>query len=144
MARSKTRVVVHRAALRSMFVRGGGVYEFAGDVQSTIHKSARRLAPKRSGTLARSIRSSPIGNNGYGCNFQVTATAPYVRFVTEGTVGPIFGHHGPMRLYADGRRGVPARYRGSVGQRKWWVEGQAPNPFLEEGLRIGLARHGLW
>ncbi len=144
---TKVTVKVNRAGVRSLFVPGGQIYTKAVEIEKSVYSATRRAAPKRTGKLARSLRTSRVGSNGHGCNFQVwvdSNTAPYAKFVAGGT-RPVITSHGPwpMRLYSAPGRRIPPGKTKYVNWRLHWVSGQGANDFLDRGLVRGLRRHGL-
>lgn len=143
MARAKVRI--NHAAITSMFVPGGKVYAHAVELERSIHKATKRTTPKRTGYLARSLRTDRVGTqgNGRGCNFRIWTDTEYAVYVLEGT-GPIIRSRGPwpMRLYSEPGRRIPPGGAKWVGFRFQWVSGQHANDFMERGLLRGMRRHG--
>lgn len=140
-----TRVKVYPTAMQSMFVPGGDIYKFAGDVRDDVRAAARRKIHNRTRGLWRSITSErhtlPLG-----VKFSVGSYSPYALWVEEGTAGNGAGFihaHGlhPMVLYQHSR--PPAKYARFKGHHKQRVHGQKGQHYLREGLAIGLAKHGL-
>jgi hypothetical protein len=144
VANTKVKVKVNKNGIRSMFVPGGEIYRKAEQIELSVFQATKRTTPKRTGYLGRSLRTSRVGSNGYGCNFRVWANADYAKYVAGGT-RPIITSHGPwpMRLYSTPGRIVPPGGAKFVGWRMHWVSGQHENNFLDRGLVRGLRRHRL-
>lgn len=110
---------------------------FVEDVARQIESTAKVLAPKRTGRLARSISIGPTrGSNQYQVRYRVTAYAPYSLYVHEGT-----GIYGPKRKIIDIGKGMgplPPPYP------KWirYSQGQRSQQFLENAAQLVLARRG--
>lgn len=138
-----TTVRVNQPAIQSMFVEGGDIHGFAKKLRKDVRIQSRRAAPRRTGTLRRSITADRIGTNQYRCNFRVYSWAPHARWVEKGTAFVIHPHGGGLVLYQDGRA-APARWAYSELSVMDFVLGQKPNPFLEIGLARAFALHGLF
>jgi hypothetical protein len=120
---------------------GGMTWSWVDNLSDKVERRARRMAPVSSGRLASSIRHSvtPLGKN--GCIGTVRATAPYARFVHEGT-----GIYGPEHtpIFSTNPRGfVFASSRwpqyettGHVPKtfRFFSTRGQWSQPFLARAL----------
>lgn len=134
---------VNHAAITSMFVPGGKVYSHAVELERSINKATKRATPKRTGYLARSLRTDRVGSSGRGCNFRIWTDTEYALYVLEGT-RPIITSRGPwpMRLYSAPGRRIPPGKGKYVGWRMQWVSGQRANDFMERGLLRGMRRHG--
>jgi hypothetical protein len=136
---ASTKVRLDRTAIAGMFLPGGQVYAEADRIRYWSQSYAKSYAPKRSGALARSIRSDMRGSNLNQTRFSVYSNLPYARYVSEGT-GPIdIGK--PMVLY-QGPRFVPARYARTAGWLVPHVLGQDANDFLGKGLRRAMRKYG--
>jgi hypothetical protein len=135
--RAKVRIFIHDAALAAMNAPGGDVSDFVHDIAKRTHRIAAASAPRRSGDLARSLHVDRSGSNQFGVNYRVIAGVHYASWVSEGTTGPIRGHHGPMTLYKS-HHFVPARYVAYSGKRMDHVRGQRANFYLQRALAAAM------
>lgn len=85
--RVSVRVVIDPVALSRMTSTGGMVDKWTKGKAGQVASKARQLAPVKSGRLRGSIKvgqaRSTIGR--YESGYEVSADAPYARFVHEGT-----------------------------------------------------------
>jgi HK97 gp10 family phage protein len=98
-----------------------------------VEREARRLAPKRTGELQRSINGTTV-RRGKKIVGRVEATAPHARFVHEGT-----GLYGPKKqLIFPKRARVLSWVDPASNQRVFarYVRGMRPRPFLKDALRV--------
>lgn len=151
---SRARVRVHHAAIRRLWLPGGQVHRFTGRFARSMEYQSRVAAPKRTGTLRRSIGSDRRGSNQYGNQVTVWAGAEHALWVLLGTRGKTMPRGRFIVLYKPPRPRAAARSRpptaGAVGDftaymgvRTRSVAGQSANNFLDRGMNRALIIHGL-
>jgi hypothetical protein len=149
------RVKINRAAISALTAPGGEVFGWCDNELGPVAvRSARASAPRRTGRLRDSIEHETRKVNQHACTMTLraggTPDAHYALYVHEGTTGPIIGT-GLMFQYADsgyvGQRlvdaiagGYPDFYLAAQSQ----VNGQAPQPFLRDGVGLALGVFGVW
>lgn len=133
------RTHVNHSAIAGMFLPGGQIYAEADRIRYWSQAYAKAAAPKRSGALARSIKSDRRGTNQHESQFWVYTTLDYGRWVSEGTNRIDIGK--PMVLY-QGPRFVQPRWMWTKGWLVESVAGQSANNFLERGMRRAMRRFG--
>lgn len=133
------RTRVNHSAIAGMFLPGGQIYAEADRIRYWSQAYAKATAPKRSGALARSIKSDRWGTNQHQSQFNVFTTVEYGRYVSEGTGRINIGK--PMVLY-QGPRFVQPRWLWTKGWLVGEVAGQDANNFLERGMRRAMRRFG--
>lgn len=110
---------------------------------------SKLTAPRRSGNLANSIDDRFRWANQYGAGRTVNATAPYARYVHEGTGGKgrkIWAKRsrGPGGQFSGGRGWLPVgKSQGKITHYAHSVSGQDANPFIMQALLGVMARKGL-
>jgi hypothetical protein len=144
---SRRRVRVHPDAIRSLWFPGGGVYRYTGRFRRSLEYQVRIAAPKRTGTLRRSVGSDRRGTNQFGNRVTVWAAARHARWVALGTNGKTMPPGRAMKLYAPPRPVAAARGRrdwtATIGRLTKSVDGQRPNNFLQDGLNRAMTIHRL-
>lgn len=151
---SRTRVRVHNAAIRSLWLPGGRVHRFTGRFARSAEYQSRIAAPKRTGALRRSIDSDRRGSNQYGNKVTVWTTAEHAKWVLLGTKGKRMPKGRFIQLYkpprpvaaARGRqptRGKVGDFTDTMGALVKGVAGQSKNNFLDRGMNRALRIHGL-
>lgn len=145
---SRPRVRVHESAIRSLWLPGGRVHSFTGRFRRSMEYQCRVAAPKRTGTLRRSIDSDRRGSNQYGNKVTVWTTAEHAVWVLLGTRGKTMPKGRFMKLYAPPRSPAAARsprgnWVATMGKNVKSVDGQVPNNFLNRGMNRALIIHGL-
>jgi len=103
-----------------------------------VESAARTLAPKRTGRLARSIRTRARGAGGRFttlggttiASYEIVVAVPYAAYVSGGTKPHIIRVRN-ARVLTDGVRffGTSVRHPGT-----------RPNNYLERALRVGFLR----
>jgi HK97 gp10 family phage protein len=98
---------------------------------NAVEAAAKRRAPKRKGTLARSIRSRLVEGGPVGIYGVVEATADYASYVHDGT-----GLHGPAKRMIVMPPGKIMVFQGDDGRTVFTRKsrGQRPQPFLTQAL----------
>ena len=104
---------------------------------------ARRLAPKRSGALSRSIHVVQArGARGrFTSAWAVRAEAPHGIYVLKGTSGNQFGMIRPKPTnWPNGKARYLGKWPGGIPGIGWrsYVRGQSANNFLGEALRAAM------
>jgi hypothetical protein len=144
---SRRRVRVHPAAIRSLWIPGGGVHRYTGRFRRSLEYQVRIAAPKRTGTLRRSIGSDRRGTNQFGNRVTVWVAARHAKWVLLGTNGKTMPPGRAMKLYAKPRPVAAARGRrdwtATIGRLTRSVDGQVANNFLDDGLDRALTIHRL-
>lgn len=106
-------------------------------------------APRRSGDLANSIDDRFRWANQYGAGRTVNATAPYARYVHEGTGGAarkIWAKRAQDKVTGrfKGNGWLPVgKSQGKITHFAHSVSGQEANPFIMQALLGVMARKGL-
>lgn len=163
------RVDIHEGQVQA-FIRPGGevdelLWEIARDTRE-YGKAYVAAGHVRSGRLLRSIRANrPVPTGPLQAASKAYANARHAIYFHEGTTGPITGR---PHLVVPKRRGVAhtntaysgagaqllgeygkgkkdARGRKRQGKGVWRpdaVRGQRSKPFLRDGLRLAMAKHG--
>ena len=123
------RVQVLNSRIITIVQTGDGA-RWTRDKAKQTERTARTIAPKRTGRLASSHVTLPTrGSNQYHKVYRVSAQAPYSRFVHEGTHGPITGRNGWVKIPAGRSRTGRAVITRSV-------RGQRPNPWLARAAML--------
>lgn len=130
-------VRVDNAAIASLFNDESDLGRFTGRVYHDAYDFAKITAPKRTGELAASINGYTNRYYTYGRRIQLSADAPYARYVIEGTTSPILPLHSTYGLHVH-----PAWN----GHRAGWhpyVMGQEANNFLGSSLSHAFMANGI-
>lgn len=140
---------VHEGAVASFMNPGDAVDDLVWDITQTTRDLAILYAPKRKGTLKRSIRASrPKRTSLYKNQSNVTANAAHALWVHDGVSGRIYPKGGkyltvPLRegtLSGSDIRAGRNRRKGDA--RPFWlatsVRGQKAQPFLAEALGVAM------
>lgn len=153
MARSTSRIVrygIHESVIAGWTLRVDGIGQrYLRSLTREVVFQSKLSAPRRSGRLANSIGEGFRWANQYGAGRVVRATAPYARYVHEGTGGrsrKIWAK--PNRTatgqFAGGRGWLPVgKSQGEKPIFRQWVYGQEANPFIQQALLSVMARRGL-
>lgn len=131
-AHGEVYVVVYDTKVDAMNTPGGDVYRYVDHKTEASMVAAKAFAPKRTGRLAGGIRKDVRTTSRDRVIGRVRSTRYYSQWVHEGT-GPLIHAQGDYM-------NLPA-YRGAApGHRikRAVVRGQAANPFLTEGLSVGM------
>lgn len=135
---TRYRVTTFDSRVSSLFDPGEPVQEFAKEVNQEALRLAHVYVPKRSRTLDLGHRNGGVLKVGrYHARGNVYNTAPYAKYVHEGTIGPIIPLHSFALTVPRAVGGLPVRHGGRnimlVGPafRKKSVGGQEANPWLE-------------
>jgi hypothetical protein len=144
MASGGFTVRINTFTLRSMFKGRGDVAKYFGRIERKVVRRAKLTTPitknqywnpPGTGNLERSTHGSHTYRT-MRIYIYVRASAPYARFVHEGTSGPIVAHSGNrMPLYNRPRR--------KIKRAAFAVRGQASQPWLDQAKRKVLARYRL-
>lgn len=153
MARRTSRLVrygIYEDVIAGWTLRVDGLGQrYLRSLTREIVFQSKLKAPRRTNRLANSIDEKFRWANQYGTGRQVVATAPYARYVHEGTGGKA------RRIYAKPNRGADGRFsggrgwlpvgksQGAITHYAHFVSGQDANPFIMEALREVFARRGL-
>lgn len=130
------KVTVHREKIVAL-IQTGKLNGFTFQQAKKVERTARAIAPKRSGALVAShktLRTS--GTNQYVVRYRVSADAGHARYVYHGTHGPITGRNGWVKL--PGRNPSAIRTGSSTVVRS--VRGQRANPWLLRAAHIVAAQ----
>lgn len=134
------RIRVFDSRIHAMSLPGGMIYRWGAQVTREVADLARVTAPiarqdwghGMPGRLKASHKHS-VGANAIGVFGTVTNTAPYAKFVHEGTSTPITPKTYPyMKFSINGRT-----------FRKQEVRGQSAQPWLSDAMLAVMARHGI-
>lgn len=155
---------VHDSVVESYVAPGGEVNELLWKVAQATREYGRAYVlagHTRSGRLAKSIYANrPVLDGSFKASSRTGATARHAVYFIEGT-GPIIGH-APFMLVPK-QRGMAhmssaskgagtdlykiwktgGKKRGRMFYRPKTVRGQMAHPFLQEGLRVALAKERL-
>lgn len=130
MARVTTTVVVRYDGIAKMHARGGDIYRYVSREGRRTAAIAFRLAPKRSGRMASSIRVGDVKSRAASASVNVTVSTRYALYVIDGTRGPIGPHTAKYMRLRPGN-GHPRTYAK-------WVHGQRANNFMDEALNRAM------
>jgi len=116
--------------LSTLHDRGAAaVHQAVAQVTDHIEGEARDQAPVRTGNLRHSITSRTTGI-GFRAHGEVRATAPYARYVHQGT--GLFGPH-HRKIVPREKKALRFTAGGQTLFRRS-VKGQRPNPFMDRAL----------
>lgn len=140
-----SRISIDKSKIAAYTLPGGDVFMYTRALAVEMERGAKALVPVRTGALRRSIGTALSGTNGSHVNFRVSAGAGHALFVIHGTRPQIRSRTGKaMRLYGQNPIGwLNTRYAGYQGVLVKHVDGQLPNPFLQEAMHTVLVEHGL-
>jgi hypothetical protein len=128
---------VHEAQILAFTAPGGKVTSFLNGVLRTAEPIAKMRAPKRTGRLASSIEATRAGTNRpYRATGRLHARAPYARYVSRGTYGPIIPRRAPFLWVHPAWNGYPAHLAAAVS-------GQDANSYLQDAVYAAGTAHGL-
>lgn len=136
MAYREIDVVIYDTVITAMNLPGGMVWKWARQKSQRVSTTAKFLAPKRTGALARSVTSFYEGSSRDQTVVGVSAggpSAPYAIYVVKGTGG----HEN--YIFPEGKAFKLPPSAGRVGLYRAWVRGQEANDFLSEALEDVMA-----
>lgn len=163
---NNARLVINDAAVAEFVKPGGAVWNLDAEVVKSAKDWSKgyALKHKRSGRLAGGVNhanpktTGPLEIAGY-----VYSSARHTRYFMDDTSGLIYGkpflvipkrrgmaHTNPayagagsQHLAEVGKRSEKQQARGKGVMRREYVHGYRAHPFLQDGLRASLAKHGL-
>jgi hypothetical protein len=115
---------------------GGPTGRYIHRKGDTIQRYARLQAPKRSGNLARSITLGNQTWRGHRAAIEISAKAPYAKYVHEGTYGPIYPKNGKY-LKVPAAHSITGTKMKRVNRK--FVAGQHAQPFLREATAFVMS-----
>lgn len=148
---------VNDSQIAHLFVPGGDAWKQTRDLGATHYRTAKAIAPSRTGNLRNMHRIVVTPNRAFTCQYTLASDAPYSDFVHNGTTGPIHADRWSVRNKFFPRRGYPfhlwiGRNRSTRGLMRirpmphsWYpvpwlrqtVNGQMAQPWIE--LAYGIA-----
>jgi hypothetical protein len=144
---ARDRVTVYYSRISGIFKPGGEIFGEMRKMGNYNALVAKKIAPKRTGNLAESIKIPvPVTPSGmYDCRYTVRARTPYALYVSLGTTGPITAKNGAL-LWVRPRPHPWYSWKpqfASVAHGRtprFSVQGQAANSYLQRSLVITLKR----
>lgn len=142
------RIRVFDSRIHAMSMDGGMIYRWTARITREIMVEAAMTAPLAKqdwgpghfpGRLKGSHSHNTTGNQ-YGVFGSVKNSAPYAKFVHEGTHTPITAKG---KFIVDGVAYMKFVIDGTPYRREW-VQGQASQPWLADAQVAVLARHQIY
>lgn len=120
---------VHEHQVQAFIEPGGEVHGLLRRISEDTRDNAKVIAPKRTGKLSQYIfAGNPKRDGVHELSVTVAANVGYALYVHEGTTGPITSKSGKkLKIPIAG---------GYIFRES--VAGQAPQPFLAQGLEMAL------
>lgn len=133
---NRVRVTVNLAALESIFLPRGDVWDFARKLGVEMVAEAVTEAPARTGELKRQHGFVTTPNGSLSCRTTLYNDSDHAVFVHEGTPAMIYGR--PYMVV----RPAPHSWYSTYTARKS-VRGQPPNPWMDDAKDAVLRRYGI-
>jgi len=130
------RIRVFDSRINRINAPGGDVNRHMQSIRRDAETLAHFYCPRRTGELEASISSSSSFNQ-HGVFVNLKASAPYAKYVHDGTATPIVPRTKPYLRWVGW-----GPYGGRVWRRKM-VRGQGSTPFLRAAARDALRNAGV-
>jgi hypothetical protein len=134
----------------SLYRGNGDVHRWVRGVTKEFGANAVVAAPKRTGRLAKQIKTFNRRVGPRQVEGAIRSTAPYTMYVLRGTTGPIMSDKGWAKRakFPSGKSPKTGKYvtgwmrlRGPGPLYKWKVSGQSANNFLLKAWKTTARRH---
>jgi hypothetical protein len=129
-------VRIYDSRIKALNAQGKPVGRYIHRKGDTVQRYATQNAPKRSGRLARSVHLGNQTWRGHRASIEIEATAPYAKYVHNGTYGPIYPVHSLFLSVPVAPSITGVKMRRTL---RPYVAGQHPQPFLREAAAFVMS-----